>query len=318
MSAVHDPNARHTRPPRWGRRVGSVAVMALLVYLATGVYYVRTGEQAVVQRCGKVLDRVRTPDLYIGLPYGIDKVTRLKVNEVKRVGVNVDLSRRALGRRADPANAECLTGDRNLILVSAVVQYQVKDAKAYVLRAADVPALVRNAAAASLASIVSGAAVDDVLTVERLAIRNRARRETRAALDACGVGVHVLEVSLEGVAPPQEVVEAFRDVTAAREDFQRAINEAKGYASRLLPQARGEAQRVVTEAEADATKICREAEGEAERFRLMAAQLSNGREVTVRRLILETLEQVLPRLKKVVVDGDARDTLDLGLIEAGG
>ena len=315
MRAAHDPNTHEPRPPKWGRRFGSVIGLGLLAYLATGVYYVRTDEHAVVQRCGKVLDRVRTPDLYVGLPYGIDKVTRLKVHEVKRVGVNVDLSERPLGRRTDPGSAECLTGDRNLILVAAVVQYQIKDAKAYVLRTADVAALVRNAAAASLASVVSGTPVDDVLTVQRLAIRNRVRAETQAALDSWGVGVHMLEVSLEGVAPPQEVAEAFRDVTAAREDRQRAINEANGYKSRLLPQSRGEAQRILTEADAEAAKTRQESEGEAERFRRMAAQLPNSPGVTIRRLILETLEQVLPRVNKVVVDSRARDTLDLGLIE---
>jgi len=316
MSAAHDANPHPAPPPRWGRRIASVAASALIVYLATGVYYVRTGEHAVVRRCGKVLERVRTPGLYVGLPYGIDTATRVRVHEVKRVGVNVDLSQRALGRRAQPQTAECLTGDRNLILVSAIVQYQITDAKAYVVRGADVPAMVRSAAAAALAAVVSNTAVDDVLTVERLAVRSRARRRTQAALDSWGVGVGVLEISLEGVSPPPEVAEAFRDVTAAREDRQRAINEANGYASRLLPQARGEAKRILAEAEAEAAQTRRRAEGDAERFRRMAAQLPGSRRVTVRRLILETLEEVLPRLSKIILDGRAQEALDLGLIEA--
>jgi len=285
----------------------------VLAYLATGFYSVRPSEQAVVRRWGGALGRLRSPGLHFGFPYGIDRVSRVRVLESKRVGVGTTLAERVLGRRAEPQRAECLTGDRNLILVSAIVQYQIKDPKAYLFNVADVPVLVRNAAASALSSLIAGMNVDDILTVQRDAVQVRALRATQTALDRYRAGVQVTVVSLEGVAPPQEVADAFRDVTSARGDKQRAINEARGYANRLIPRARGEAHRILAEAEAYREEIVRRAEGEAERFVRVAAELSNNRQLTVRRLILETMEEVLPRLNKVILDGHA---VDLGLFEA--
>ncbi len=301
--------------PARRRRLVALLPWLALAYAATGFYSVGTGERAVVRRCGAALDEVQPPGLHFGFPFGIDRVTRVKVFEVKRVGVNVTLSARALGRLGRPREAECLTGDRNLILVSAVVQYRIEDAKAYLFRAADVPELVRDAAASALTSVISAMEVDDVLTVRRHEIRNEVRRAAQEALERYGVGVRVMAVALEGVSPPKEVAEAFRDVTSAREDRERAINEAKGYRNRLLPRSRGEATARLTGAEGAARKTVREAEGRAERFRLVAERLSEGRQLTVRRLILETMEEVLPRTRKVILDGNAQGTLDLGLIE---
>jgi membrane protease subunit HflK len=296
---------------------GWAALLLLLAYAATGVYTVRTKERAVVQRCGRALPRVRKPDLYVGLPWGIDRVRRLKVLETKRVGVGLSLADRALGRRAEPRQAECLTGDRNLIRLSAIVHYTIADPKAYLFNAADVPALVRSLAAAELTRIVSGMSVDDVLTRERNAIRTQARTALQTALDRYGAGVLVKEISLpsDGVAPPPEVADAFADVTSARGDRQRAINRAHAYANDLLPKARGEAHRILSDAEAYAGEVGKKAEGEANRFLAEAEQLKEHRDITLKRLILETLEGVLARVKKVVMDGTTAETLDLGIIE---
>lgn len=320
MHLHYDPTLDHHRsgPGHPRRRWRWIAVLPWLAlgYLATGFYSVQPNERAVVRRCGKALPGLRGPGLHVGLPYGIDRVSRLKMFELKRVGVGIGLTDRALGRRTEPRRAEGLTGDRNLILISAIVQYRIADARAYLFNVSDVPALVKDVAASALSSVIASMNVDDVLTVQRIAIQNEVMQVSQAALNRCGAGVQVASVSLEGLAPPQEVARAFRDVTSAREDRQRAINEAQGYANRLVPQARGEAQRLLLEAEAFSSEVVQEAEGDAERFRKIVGALSDGRELTAKRLILETMEDVLPRLKKVVVDGDANKNLDLGLIEA--
>lgn len=308
----------HPNPPPAKRRANWLALVPWLLaaYLLTGFYTVGTNERAVVRRCGRPLPELRMPGLHFGFPYGIDRVSRLKVFERKRAGVGMGLAERSLGRRAQPQERECLTGDRNLILVSAVVQYRIADPKAYLFNVADVPALVRCVASSALSSVVTSMNVDDVLTVQRLAIQDEVKRATQAALDRYGAGVEVTSVSLEGVAPPQEVAQAFRDVTAAREDSQRTINEAQGYANRIIPEARGEAHRVLLEAEAYRDEIIEKAGGDAQRFTKVAAGLADNRRLTERRLILETMERVLPRLKKIVLDDSAGGALDLGLIEA--
>ena len=311
--------ARLRRGGAWWRPVGGLLLCAALAWLATGVYSVRSNERAVVRRCGRALRRVRTPGLHLGLPYGIDRVDRLRALETKRVGVGMGLADRAIGRRAAPQQAECLTGDRNLLLVSAVVQYRISHPRAYLLNVADVPALVRSVAAAELSRTIAGMTVDDVLTVRRGEIQKAVRDATQAALDRYGAGVTLTErvlLSSEGVAPPVEVAEAFRDVTSAREDRQRAINVAQAYANRLAPETRGQGYRVTSEAEAYADEVVEKARGDRDRFLAEAAQLGRAREVTFKRLLLETLEEVLPRLRKVVVGAGTGDALDLGIIES--
>jgi len=302
-------------PP--GRRRGWLLIAAGLVLAcaATGVYTVEPNEQAVVRRCGRMLPDLRGPGLHVGLPYGLDEVTRVRTAELKRVTAGAGALDRSLGRAAAPQQAENLTGDRNLLVVSAVVQYRVADARAYLFQAADVPALVEDLAASALASILTAMKVDDILTVERVAIQNAVQQAAQAALDRHGAGVQVTAVTLQIAAPPPEVAEAFRDVTIAREDRQRAVNEAQGYANRLLPQARGEAQRILLEAQGYAEETATKARGDADRFRQVAARLTADRQVTARRLVLEMAEEVLPRLVKIILDPPARPGLDLGIIE---
>lgn len=315
--SYHDlkPDPVPPNPRRTVRGWLAVWPWLLLAYVATGIYTVQPNEQAVVRRCGRMLPELRQPGLHFGLPWGIDQVTRLKMQEAKRVSVGVALSDRSMGRLTDPLQAECLTGDRNLILVAAVVQYRIADPKAYLFHVADVPALVADSVSACLSSVIASMGVDDVMTVERIAIQNTVLQTTQARLDKYQSGVQLVAVSLEAVAPPQEVAEAFRDVTSAREDKQKAINEAHGYANRLLPQARGEAHRLLLEAEGFRDEVMAKARGDAERFARVAAQLGTGRELTIKRLILETMEEVLPRLHKVIVEPKADPRLDLGVFD---
>jgi len=309
--AYHPKPEPKRRPIAWR----ALVFWAVVVYMATGFYTVQPDEQAVVRRSGKLLDQVRSPGLQFGFPWPIDKVSRLKILQTRPVAVGMSLSDRDLGRLAQPQQSESLTGDRNLVVAACIVQYRIADPIDYLLNAADVHRLVRDTCAGALATEVSATGVDDVLTVERVRIQDEIRREAQALLDSYRAGVTLASVSLEGVAPPQEVADAFRDVASARADQQRMIREAEGYAARLGPQTRGEANRIRLEAEAFAGEAVKRAEGDADRFNKMAAELAVGRSLTVKRLILETLEEVLPRLKKIVLDGRDGQALDLGLIE---
>ncbi|HID78523.1 MAG TPA: FtsH protease activity modulator HflK [Planctomycetaceae bacterium] len=323
--------AQAKRPVRWLALLPWLAV----AYAATGVYSVGPGQLAVVRRCGRMLARYQTPGLHFGFPWPIDRVDIVDVTQSKRVSIgwnprraggtqpasaapqmaDVGLLERTLGRKIEPQQAECLTGDRNIIIASAIVQYRISDPGKYLFRAADLPALIRNVASSALARTVAGMKVDDVLTLRRVAVQNEVMEQTQERLDRYDAGMLITSVSLEGTKPPDEVADAFRDVTAAREDRQRMINEAEGYASQLEPKARGEAARIRLEAEAYARQVVEKARGDADRFIREVAQLRYGRQLTVRRLILETAEEVLPRLKKVILDRRGQTPVDLGLIE---
>ena len=186
-------------------------------------------------------------------------MTRLKVSEQKRVGIGLSLEDRNLGRAVDPRRAECLAGDRNLIAISAIVQYDILDAKAYLIRTADVSLAIENLATAELSAAIAARDVDDILTLGRLEIQQQVLDALKERLaqwedEGRGLGVQINAVTLETVRPPQEVEEAFRDVISAREDRQRAINEAQGFAAALLPSARGEAERIRLEAQGSAAE----------------------------------------------------------------
>lgn len=309
--AYHPTPQAERRPFRWR----ALLPWALAAYLVTGLYTVQPDEQAVVRRCGRLLGQIRTPGLHWGFPWPIDRVSRLKVLQTKLVGVGMSLSDRDLGRLAQPQQAESLTGDRNVIVAACMVHYRITDAAAYLLNTVDVNLLVRDTAASALASAVSSAGVDDVLTVERVRIQDEVRQATQSLLDSYDAGVTVTSVSLEGMAPPQEVAEAFRDVASARADKERLMREAEGYEKSLVPKTRGEAEGIRLAAEGYADEVVKKAQGDSQRFTQMAAELATGRSLTVKRLILETMEVVLPRLKKIVVDDNHGQTVDLGLIE---
>ena len=298
----HEHAHGHARPG-WRPNLWLWTLAALAAWAATGIYVVQPNERAVVWRCGRILPEPSLPGIHCGLPWGIDRVTRLKVNEQKRVGIGLSLEDRNLGRAVDPRRAECLAGDRNLIAISAIVQYDILDAKAYLIRTADVSLAIENLATAELSAAIACRDVDDILTLGRLEIQQQVLAALKARLaqwegEGRGLGVQINSVTLETVRPPQEVDEAFRDVISAREDRQRVVNEAQGFAAALLPSARGEAERIRLEAQGSAAETIERARGEADRFNRIVAQLASGREVTAERLILETLEEVLPRIEE--------------------
>lgn len=320
----HDRDHHHG-PSRWLILVLLVPC-ALLAWAATGIYSVGHNERAIVRRFGKLVPEVRGSGLHVGLPYGIDRVTRLKVFETRRVAVGMALGQRALGRQIEPQQAETLTGDRNLIVVSAVVHYTLrfdpadepkaaKQLAAYLFGVADVPALIRAKASSALTAVISTMPVDDVITVGREAIREQVHSRIQADVDGHGLEIDITDVLLEALDPPQEVADAFRDVTSARADKEKVQREADGYRNRVVPQARGEAQRLRTESEGYATEVVEKATGDAQRFAQFAAEVAGHRALTGRRLVLETMEEVLPRLNKVILDGKAQRGLDLGIIE---
>ncbi len=325
--------SRSKKRLRWWR----LLPWLVAAYALTGFYSVQPNEQAVVRRCGRALPQVSQPGLHFGFPYGIDRVVKVRVQEQKQVsvgmsrlsspakapagaanqsGVGINPWSRALGRQLQPQEAECLTGDNNVILLSANVQYQIEDVRRYLFRSANVPVLVENSVAGALCEEVSRMEVDDVLTTRRGWLQAEVQRHAQDTLDSYQAGVRITSVLLdERTEPPQEVADAFRDVTAAREDQQRAINEAQGYAARLQQSAEADADSLLQQAEAFAQQTTLLASSGAERFRWLQAELAEGRELTVRRLILETREEVLPRMKKIVVDREASETVDLGIMQ---
>lgn len=295
------------RPSRW-RRAGLV-VAAL--WLLTSLYIVPADQQAVVTRFGKIVEPRALPGIHVSLPWPIDRVHKLKVRQLQRLVIGGDIPDSILGR-AQPLASQFLTGDQNLIHMRVVVQYSVGVPEDYLFRAQEVARVVGASVEAELARRVATKDVDAVLTTEKAAIQEVVRAAAQARLNEYDVGVLLSTVNMESVVPPPEAADAFRAVAGARADAARIINEAHGYANDLLPRARGEARQMLAEAEAYKQRKVNEAIGDAARFTEIAAEYEKASAITGRRLYVETMEQILPRMRKLVLD--SRGNLDLTII----
>jgi modulator of FtsH protease HflK len=297
----------------WLRRRWRVVVVA--AYALSGVYFVAPDQQAVVVRFGKVVAKGLTPGVHYSLPWPIESVYKLKVLETKRLTIGIEMADQALGRVAAENPTEYLTGDQNLISVRMAVQYAVKDPAAFLFRSQDVTQLIAKSVESAFAETIAAENVDSLLTTGKVAAQNATLIAAREILDAYASGVFIGSINIESVTPPAEVADAFRESVSARADRDRIVNEAQGYANDTAAKAAGEAEKLVTDAESYRQQRINEAEGDAARFAKLLAESRKAKDVTERRLYLETMEEVLPRVKKVVIDSSGpKSLMDLGII----
>ena len=309
-SAPVAESAQTERPPTWNRPRVIAAILAVL-WLMTGVYIVGADQQAVVTRFGAVVERRVLPGIHLTWPYPIAEVHKLKVLQRQRAFIGGAPADQPLGQ-VEPLASQFLTGDQNLINIRTVVQYSVATPDEYLFRAEDIGQAISAATEAELSRQISSRNVDDVLTTEKVAIQETVRQRAQELVDQYGLGVVLSTVSIEYIAPPPETAAAFRDVASARADSVRITNEAQGYANDLIPRARGEATQLLEEAHAYQQRKVDEAQGDAARFVQLAAEHSRNPSLTSSRLYLEAMEEVLPRLKKTIVD--SQGNLDMTII----
>lgn len=309
---VHEHEDHAPTGAVWSRRrlLGGLA----LLWLLTSIYIVPADQQAVVTRLGRVVEPRVMPGIHIALPWPVDRVTKLKVQQLQRLVVGGALSDGVLGR-TQPLLSQFLTGDQNIIHLRVVVQYSVGVPADYLFRSADVPGAVGAVAESELARRIAGRHVDAVLTTEKPAIQDEVRAAAQKLLNEYRLGVLVASVSIETVAPPPEAADAFRDVASARADSARIVNESQGYANTVIPKARGEAQQLLDVAQGYKLRKINEAAGDAARFLQVAGEYARASEVNGRRLYLETLEEILPKIRKLIVDQSGN--LDLTIIRKG-
>lgn len=300
------------RPQFWTRRriVGAI----FIGWVLTGIYLVAPDQQAVETRFGKVVDPRVMPGLHFSYPWPIDKVTKLKVQQLQRLVVGGDLPDGVLGR-SQPLQSQFLTGDENIINMRVVVQYYVGLPADYLFRTQDVAKLVGAAVEAELARRIAHRNVDAVLTTEKAAIQDEVRAVAQRRVNEYHSGVILSTINIENVSPPPEAADAFRDVASAKADSARIVSEAQGYSNDIIPKARGEAQQLLESAEAYKQKKINEAGGDASRFDQVEKEYAKAAQVTGERLYVETMEQVLPKIRKMIIDKNGN--LDLTIIRKG-
>jgi modulator of FtsH protease HflK len=295
----------------------SAFLLVLSAYAISGVYFVAPDQQAVVVRFGQVVAKGVTPGVHYSLPWPIDSVYKLKVLETKRLTIGIEMPDQALGRIAAENPTEYLTGDQNLINIRMAVQYAVKDPAAFLFRSQDVAQLIAKSVESAFAETIAAQNVDSLLTTGKVAAQNATLKRSREILDAYTSGVFISSINIENVTPPAEAADAFRESVSARADRDRFVNEAQGYATDTIAKASGEAEKLITDAESHRQQRINEAEGDATRFAKLLAESRKAKDVTEKRLYLETMEEVLPRVKKIMIDSSGpKSLMDLGIIRS--
>jgi modulator of FtsH protease HflK len=290
-----------------GRGLFLVVLAVLIVWFAFGIYRVQPEEQGVELVFGKWTETT-TPGLHYNWPAPIGHVETPKVTRVNRVEVGFrtgyDPSRGTSSRDVSQESL-MLTGDENIIDIQFVAFWIINDAGKYLFHIRNPEETVQNAAESAMREIIGKTTFEFARTQGRAKIESEARQLMQQILDLYGAGIQITQVEMQRVDPPGSVIEAFRDVQAARADKERAINEAQAYYNEVTQKAGGAAERVIKEAEAYKAEKIAVAQGEAQRFTEIYVQYAQARDITRRRIYLETMERILGDMNKVLVEGGA-------------
>ena len=295
--------------------------LVVLVFLATSYYQVEPAEVGVVQRFGRLV-RITDPGPHLKFPFGVERVTKVPVQRQ----LNMEFGFRSLrsGTRTEyaPPSKETLgesvmlTGDLNVAVVEWIVQYRIKDAKAYLFHVRDVPETFRLMSEAAMRQVVGDHSVDEVITIGREEIARLTKEELQRLCDFYGVGIEVQQLVLQDVNPPDPVRPAFNEVNQAIQEKERAINEAWADYNKAVPKAKGEAEQALRSAEGYSLERENNAIGDAQRFESLYEEYRKAPAVTRRRIYLETMRDLIPRLeRKVILDDKARGVLPLLSLE---
>jgi membrane protease subunit HflK len=296
--------------PEFNFKIIPLLAAALALWLFTGVYMVGPDEVGVVRTFGEYT-RVSQSGLNYHFPYPIEQVNTPAVTEVKRIEIGFRTLRNGQYRTVEKESL-MLTGDENIVDAEMIVQYKIKDPVAYLFKIVEPELTVREAAEASLRTVVGRNKIDETLTTGKFKIQEGTKIQLQLILDKYESGIHVVAVQLQDVSPPREVIGAFKDVASAKEDKNRMVNQAEGYRNDIIPKARGEAEAMIRDAEGFRESRIKRSEGDAAKFTTILKEYRKAKSITQKRLYLETMERVLPGIEKIIVpDKDSGNMLNL-------
>ena len=289
-----------------GRGLALIGLAALAIWGFSGFFRVEPDELGVVMRFGQYV-RDAKPGLSYHLPYPIERVLTPKVTRVNRIDVGmriVEDLRRGTTFRDVPEESLMLTGDENIVDVDFAVFWIIKPSGAgeYLFNIQNPEGTVKAVAESAMREVVGRSNIQPVLTGARQNIETAVHDLMQKTLDTYGAGIQITQVQMQKVDPPNQVIDAFRDVQAARADLERVQNEAQTYANRVIPEARGQVAKVTQAAEAYREQTVAEAKGQTARFGQVLDEYTKAPAVTRQRLYLETMERVLGGIDKVLID----------------
>jgi membrane protease subunit HflK len=281
--------------------MGLIALVAVLLWSLTGIYLVDEGSRAVVTRFGAYVETT-LPGIHWHLPVPVERVDLVNLEQQRFVEIGYRSGGRQQSLGSVPKEALMLTQDENIIDIRLAVQYQIKDAKAYIFNVADPDLTLKQVIESAQRAVIGKNTMDFVLTEGRSNIADEIKSEIQHTLDEYETGISVSNVNLVDAQPPDEVQNAFEDAIKAREDEQRLKNEAEAYANEVVPKARGAAARLLEESEAYKQRTIAHAEGESSRFLQLLTEYEKAPDVTRERLYLETMQDVISQSGVTVID----------------
>ena len=286
-----------------------ILILAVLVWLLSGIYIVDPAERGVVLRFG-AFQTSTTQGPHWHIPYPIESVYKVNVEQVRATEIGFRNSPNSYSGGVS-SESLMLTKDENMVDVNLAVQYKIVDAKAFLFNVYQPELTLSHVVQSVIRQVVGDNTMDHVLTTGRDQISQEVKSAAQALLNDYGVGLMITAVTMQDAQPPIQVKASFDDVVKAREDEQRYINEARAYANDIVPKARGASQRIMAEAEAYKSQVVSKSEGEAYRFTQILTEYLKAPEVTRERLYRETLEDVLSSTNKVIVDSSSNSLMYL-------
>ena len=297
-----------TRPPfnprQFGGGVGLLMILVVVVWLASGFYIVDEGQRGVVLRFGR-FSRITTSGANLRLPWPIESHEIVNLSGVRTVEVGY----RGAEKNKVLKEALMLTDDENIVMVQFAVQYLLKDPQQFIFNNRHPDDAVMGAAETAIREIVGKSKMDFVLYEGREQIAANTAKLIQDILDRYETGVLIRSVTMQSTQPPEQVQAAFDDATKAGQDRERHKNEGQAYANDVVPRARGTASRLTEEAKGYKSRVIANAEGEASRFRQILAEYNKAPEVTRSRLYLDTVQQVMSSVTKVMIDAKGGNNL---------
>jgi modulator of FtsH protease HflK len=293
--------------PGSGFTAGGIAIVAILLvlgWLASGVYFVSAQEEGVVLLFGRYVSRT-APGMHYRLPWPIETVYTPVVTVPTFTTVGYRANNEPPDESEDDNTQEeslILTGDENIVDINFVVGWKIKDAADYLFNVKDPQATVKAVAESAMREVVGESQIEPILTQNRAEVESQVHELMQQTLDVYRAGIVITQLQMQKADVPPEVADAYRDVQAARSDQETARNKAEAYANNVIPTARGKASKIVQDAEAYRQQVIAEAEGEAKRFLSVYEEYKKAPEVTRRRMYLETMSQVLGDTNKVIID----------------
>ncbi len=295
------------------RSLSSIIGMALLLLLVwagfTSVYTVPAESKAVILRLGNY-QTTASAGLHFRLPFGIDRKFVIPVE--RQLAQEFGFSGSSQTRRSQGQDLErnMVTGDKNAVTVEWIVQYKISDPKDYLFNVRDPEDTLHDIAESVMRTVVGDRTVDEVITIGRQEIANKAEILMQRLVDTYELGLGIDQVQLNDVNPPGPVQPSFNEVNQAQQERERLINVATGEYNKVIPRSRGLADQSIQAAEGYALKRVNEAQGDVSRFNALFEAYMKAPEVTKRRMYLETMQVVVPKLgKKIVIDSDANQIL---------